>query len=112
MKKNQEQPPGTTALLAKRVQGSVRSQNYVDWAVQALAEGFDSPSLSILAGLDIEKDFSRLEAENCFAKVVQELGLVIPMRKSYFAIISSTSPRRSKRGPSIPGLRSTAFIAR
>jgi hypothetical protein len=78
MKKDQELPSSTIALLAKKTNGSVRGQDYVDWAVQALTENFDSPSLSILASLDLENDFSLWEAEKFFKKVVCELDWSFP----------------------------------
>ena len=78
MKDNKEWPRDSIALLAKKVNESVCGQDYVDWAVQALTEGFNSPSLLILSSLDIDKNFSKWEAEILFTKVVTELGWIIP----------------------------------
>jgi len=78
MKDKKEWPRDSIALLAKKVNGSVCGQDYVDWAVQALAEGFNSPSLLILSSLDIDKNFSKWEAEKFFIKVITELSWIIP----------------------------------
>jgi hypothetical protein len=53
-------------------------QDYVDWAVTALVDGFDSPSLAILAGLDTEGVVYRLDGELYFQRVAQELGWQFP----------------------------------
>jgi len=94
MKKNHEFPSNTIALLAKKIKGSVVGQDYVDWAVQALTEDFDSPSLAILASLDIPNDFSLWEAEKYFQSVVSELGWSIPddetiLRTHFIALVSN-----------------------
>ena len=78
MTENLEFPSSTIALLAKKIQGSVIGQDYVDWAVQALTDGFDSPSLAILASLDIETNFSLWDAEKYFKNAVAELGWSFP----------------------------------
>lgn len=78
MTEHPEFPSSTIALLAKKIKGAAIGQDYVDWAVQALTEGFDSPNLSILASLDIETDFSLWEAEKYFRNVVAELGWSFP----------------------------------
>jgi hypothetical protein len=78
MKEYQGWPGHSMTLLAKKANRSVLGQDYVDWAVQALTEGLDSPSFLILAGLDIGEDFPLWEAEKYFTKAVNELGLSIP----------------------------------
>src|SRR5689334_20239753 len=78
MNKNPKYPTTTIALLAKKMEGSLVGQDYVDWAVQALTEDFDSPSLAILASLDISNVVLLWEAEQFFQKVIFELGWSIP----------------------------------
>jgi hypothetical protein len=75
---NSKWPDDTVALLAKRVNGTATGQDHVDWATNALMEGFDSPSLAILAGLDLEGSVSQFEAEMYFQKVVEELRWQLP----------------------------------
>jgi hypothetical protein len=83
MTKYSQLPRDTMALLSKRALKRVTGQDYVDWAVRALMDGFDSPSLAILAGLDIGCAASQLpidhfEAHDYFLRVVRELALPIP----------------------------------
>jgi hypothetical protein len=94
MNKNQEYPSNTIALLVKKIKGSVVGQDYVDWAVQALTEDFDSPSLAILASLDMSNDFSLSEAEKFFQNVVSELGWSLPdketiLRTHFITLVSN-----------------------
>jgi hypothetical protein len=74
MKMYQELPSGTLALLARKISGTITGQDYVNWAVEALTENFISPNLAILAGLDLEINFSLWEAEKYFENVVTESG--------------------------------------
>jgi len=98
MNEDERWPSNSITLLAKKVNDSARGQHYVDWAVQALTEGFDSRSLAILASLDLEDDFHRWEAENFFLKAVSELGLIIPddetiLRKHLLLLITRIQNR-------------------
>lgn len=77
MSKYSQLPRDTLALLAMRAQKGVAVQDYVNWAVNALVDGFDSPSLSILAGLGYDIT-SQIEAPDYFLKTVKELALPIP----------------------------------
>jgi hypothetical protein len=79
MRKFAALPRGTLALI---VEGKV-GQDYVEWAVDALMDDFDSPSLGILAGLDLgdpvsQYPVSREEAHGYFRKVIHELALLSP----------------------------------
>lgn len=76
-------PHGTMTLLSKRALGMVIGKDYVDWAMRALMDGFDSYSLAMLAGLDMEcaayhLPVSHVEAHGYFLKIVKELALPIP----------------------------------
>ncbi|NJL88636.1 MAG: hypothetical protein HC916_01680 [Coleofasciculaceae cyanobacterium SM2_1_6] len=63
----------TKAILAKRVLHDVSAQDYIDWAVDMLVKGDDSPSLRILAGLDQHNSF--LEVESYFLRSIEELNI-------------------------------------
>ena len=66
----------TSELFGLQVLKEVRSANYVDWAVGMIVEGYDSPSLRILAGLD--ENGNVFETEETFGRVVRELGMREP----------------------------------
>ncbi len=71
-------------MLANSAFQYASGQDYVDWAVDALVDGFDCPSLKILASLDIagpyaiQSPLDPLEVQKYFFKVVKELALPIP----------------------------------
>jgi len=65
-------------LFLRRFMGDDIPEDYVEWAVQLLCEGFDSPSLRILAGLDLK--FQRDEIEPYFTETCKELDIDIPPR--------------------------------
>ena len=77
MSKYSQFPRGTLALLAMRAQKGMDIKDYINWAVNALADGFDSPSLAILASLDY-RELSQIEAPEYFLKAIKELKLPIP----------------------------------
>jgi hypothetical protein len=62
-------------LLLIRSMGSATAENYVNWAVDCLAEGLDTPSLRILAGLSPRVEYD--EIEPFFQKTCQELNIDI-----------------------------------
>ncbi len=66
----------TDLLLLKRSLGSAFADQYVDWAVERLSDGLDSPSLRILAGLDPKTETG--EVEGYFLKTCQELDVDCP----------------------------------
>ncbi|MCA1617990.1 MAG: hypothetical protein LC795_01460 [Acidobacteria bacterium] len=66
----------TRALFGKRALYQLPASDYVDWAVEMLAQGSDSYSLRILAGLG--PSTSSFEAEGYFLRSARELGLRIP----------------------------------
>ena len=54
------------------------SRDYVDWAVNALLQGFEAPSLNILAGLDFEDGGAIWDAQKYFNRCMVELKLEPP----------------------------------
>ncbi|MFK5922628.1 MAG: hypothetical protein QM496_10645 [Verrucomicrobiota bacterium] len=63
----------TDTLMLKRSLGSAFSSLYVDWAVERLCEGSDTPSLRILAGLNPK--FESEEIESYFRNSCKELKI-------------------------------------
>ena len=55
-----------------------RPATEVEWAVTALTEGFDSPSLRILAGADLDGSPSPFETSPLFRAALTELGILLP----------------------------------
>lgn len=81
-------PNGTSFLyLARHIDdfssidlhpGGTSSTDYIDWAVDALVDGFDTPHLRVLAGLDCEDTGSMWDAWAYFDRCIRELKLDIP----------------------------------
>jgi len=68
-------PRDTLAMLSSFItDGKMCEQDYVDWAVLALMDGFDTPSLVILAGLDLSPS-NPGERNEYFRRSIQELGI-------------------------------------
>ena len=65
--------------LGKRQFANGSGVALVDWAVDALVGGWDSPSLRILAGL--EKPPNEFEVDHFVARLAHELGIALPDRK-------------------------------
>ena len=68
-------PPQTLKLMVRIESGEVLGKDFVDWGMDALAAGFDSPALRRLAGLAAERNPSRLDAEPEFRVAMREIGL-------------------------------------
>jgi hypothetical protein len=68
---------GTELLLISRALRRARAEHYVEWAVQQLCEGRDSPSLRILAGLSTR--FERDDIEPYFLRTCDELQIPTPV---------------------------------
>lgn len=66
----------TLSLLLNRSMGFALPEDYVQWAMERLCEGLDSPSLRILAGLNTR--FERDEVEPYFKKSCKELEIEMP----------------------------------
>ena len=65
--------PTTDEILALRRLGRPADERWVEWAVELLVQGHDSPTLPILAGES--SPFDTLEMQQLVDRVVEELGL-------------------------------------
>ena len=101
MSKYSQLPRDTLTLLTHRAHRSLLVQEYVNWAGNALVDGFDSPSLSILAGLDYG-EISQVEAPDYFLKAVKELKLPIPDSELALGNWHKTDSLYRKLGLSLP----------
>lgn len=63
----------TDSLMLNRSLGSAYPEQYVDWAVERLCDGLDTPSLCVLAGLNPK--FETEEIEAYFQKACAELEI-------------------------------------
>lgn len=63
-------------LIAKYITGNIPPDEMPEFAYLGMKEGYDSPSLHILAGL--EKKVDSYEAGNYFKLALNELGFIIP----------------------------------
>lgn len=63
-------------LIAKYILGNIPPSEVPEFAYAGMQEGYDSPSLHILAGLEGKVD--PYETDKYFKLAVNELGLVIP----------------------------------
>ena len=84
-------PRGSIELLVKNRGDAITGGDFVTWAVAALTDGWDSPSLRRLAGLDAS--VARLEAMPFFEGAVKELELPLPdskdtLLRSYLRVIA------------------------
>ena len=63
----------TDSLMLNRTLGSAHPKQYVDWAVERLCDGLDTPSLCVLAGLNPKLETE--EIETYFQKACAELEI-------------------------------------
>jgi hypothetical protein len=68
-------PRGTCGLLVLRDNHELLAESAVRWAVGALVEGYDVPSLRVLAGLDLTGWPNSFEAEALVEAALHELGI-------------------------------------
>ena len=101
MSKYSQLPRGTLALLAMRARKGMDIKDYINWAVNALSDGFDSTSLAILAGLDYGV-ISQIEASEYFLRAVKELNLPIPDSELAWEDRSWTDALYRKLGLTLP----------
>lgn len=66
-----------TAIFGRRATSQASADDYIDWAVGMLEDGYDSRQLRILAGLQ-RKLVNRFEAEEHFLGCMRELNLPVP----------------------------------
>jgi hypothetical protein len=73
-------PHGTRRLLLRErlTHGHAVGRDFVDWAVQALVDGYQSDSLAALAGLDLGPAPSAFEAAEKFHLALKQMGVEIP----------------------------------
>ena len=101
MSKYSQLPRDTLELLELRAQKGMDIKDYINWAVSALSDGFDSPSLAILAGLDYGV-ISQIEASEYFLRAVKELNLPIPDSELAWGDWSWTDSLYRKLGLTLP----------
>jgi hypothetical protein len=68
----------TDTLILNRSLGAAIPEDYIDWAVNQLQSGIDTPNLRILAGLSVK--FDNEEIESYFTKVCKELDIDAPLK--------------------------------
>ena len=68
------------AIFARRALGELQSQEIVDWAVQELVAGRDTPELCVLAGMS--PPFYYSEVGEQFFKALAELSIVPPDKET------------------------------
>jgi hypothetical protein len=68
-------PRGTKGLLVLRDSGEPFGKRAVQWAVDALSDGYDAPSIRLLAGLDLEGPPHSPDAEPLLQAALRELEL-------------------------------------
>jgi len=69
-------PAGTIELLVRKSTTSLRADVVAEWAIRALTDGFDSPSLRRAAGLDGLA--TAFEATPLFERALGDLELQLP----------------------------------
>lgn len=76
----------TDSLILNRSLGTAYPDQYVDWAVEQMCNGLDSPSLRILAGLNTK--FDSEEIESYFKKTCSELDIecFIPSQEPRYSV--------------------------
>ncbi len=79
---SREIPRGAVRLLVREFGGLNIGSDFVEWAVQALCDGFDSPALRLLAGLDLGGQVSAFEAAEHFRTALAELRVDLPDQDS------------------------------
>lgn len=78
------EPAGTRTVLIREGEGWASSHELADWAAGALADGFDTPTLRILAGADLPErsEVRHAEVSLQFRQALDELGLEVPPRET------------------------------
>jgi hypothetical protein len=85
-------------LLLRDAAGTSTGDDFVAWAEHALIEGFDSPGLRQLAGL---QGRPRSDAKPLFDRTVKELGLTLPaedaLRRAYLSVLAADISSGARR---------------
>ena len=71
-------PRNTVPLFAKWHLNSATAAHAAQWATDALEDGFDSPAVRELAGLDLDPLASVFEAEHVLLQALRELSIPFP----------------------------------
>ena len=74
-------PAGTMLLAGREALDRVSARDYIDWAVNALSEGFDTPALRRLAGLDLEGTAVAEDARAEWRAACVELEIQAPSKQ-------------------------------
>lgn len=69
-----------TLLLSHFMGGYNKPEDYVDWVVERLGDGLDTPNLRILAGFNPR--FEWYEIEHYFIKTCKELNIELPSQNA------------------------------
>jgi hypothetical protein len=77
----------TDLLLASIYLLDPDRKQYVDWAINLLQNGVETPDLYILAGLDVADQYF---IEHYFGRISEELGLIIDRKKEELFHISAS----------------------
>lgn len=91
-------PPQTLDLLVRIESETVTGNNYVDWALEALAAGFDFPAMRRLAGLTSQPHLSLSDTEPEFRAAAREIGLPELPREDLLLAFLDESARRIVEG--------------
>jgi hypothetical protein len=75
MQREQHWPPRTSEVLVLLLGEQPLGASAVEWATSALAEGFDSPALRSLAGLDLEQVARTAEAKPLVEAALRQIGV-------------------------------------
>lgn len=78
------------ALACRDVLGRTRPEELIAAAVEAIADGQDSRSLRVLAGLTIDDN---KEAQSLFAHALAELGIATPNRREAVLCLAQDTAR-------------------
>ena len=87
--------------LAEYVLGNVKLSSMPDAAVQALIEGFDSPSLRVLAG-ESGNNSNLFEIKELLQRTISELGLSLPSENEAAHILIRHWAERIVNGSILP----------
>ncbi|TDL85937.1 hypothetical protein E2R55_23345 [Vibrio vulnificus] len=67
----------TKILYYKKFEGSVKSIDYVNWAIHMLEKDFSTQSLNILSSFS--EPLNIFEVEDYFSRIIRELSLQEPL---------------------------------
>lgn len=76
------EPRDTLLLFVREELGLAHPSEFISWATAALVAGFDSPSLRLLAGLDlsVRSEVRKEEVDKLHQQALREIGISPPSR--------------------------------